>query len=239
MVVFLLCCMLCSGCITYDSNEETAPPTSTVAPTTSPPTITAVPTTATPSAYTFPKYESQLQEEIAEWDTACDVASAEWQNALETLRALAESPDSAQDGLYQAFTDYNAAIQEYERVLQKYYGALILSEHTEPTENGMLVLMNETVPFDRPDGNTYSYGLLNMEAQSYMARSSAVELRIRYGVGGQRLLDAIDTMEECLLDYHDAIIGYVYNEMNQYLTCLSQCTDGSVVMCGCSISHVL
>lgn len=236
LALLIICCMVC-GCIT-DGNGETAPPTTTVASTTTPTTTapTTVPptTTAPPLVYTFPKYGPQLQEGIVEWSTACDIASAEWQSALGTLRALAGSSTSAQDELYQAFADYNAAIQEYERVLQRYYALLILSEHTGPTESGLLALMNETVPFDRPEGDMCPYESLNIGAEQYGIRNSKIDLYIRYGVGGQKLLDAIDTTEAYLPIYHDMVIGYVYYEMNRYLTCLSHCTDDSATTCGCS-----
>ena len=59
------------------------------------------------------------------------------------------------------------------------------------------------------------------------------------GVSAQRLLDAIDKTEEYLLDYHNVIIGYVYYEMNQYLTCLSQCSDDTAAMCSYSSYLIL
>jgi len=220
------------GCIGGDS-------TTTAAPT----TTTAVPTSAPPSAYTFPKYAYQLQEQIGKWGTACDVASAEWQSALETLRALAGSPDSTQDELYQAFADYEAAIKEYERVLQRYYAVLILSEHTEPTETGLLALMNETVPFARPEGDMCPYELLNIGAEGYMVHEGGIKRLIAGGMeeqeDRQELLDTIDAAEAYLPEYHDMVIGYVYYGMNRYLTCLSQCTDGSAVKCGCSTYFIL
>jgi len=205
LALSIVCCMLCSGCITSNGNEP-------------------------PSVYTFPKYAHQLQEQIEEWGTACDVASAEWQRALETFRTLAEAPDSTKDELYQAFTEYDAAIREYERVLARYHTALLLSEHTEPTESGLLALKKEAVPFDRTDGSTYPYEMLNMAAQGYMTHEGEIKRLIASIIGGeeghQEILDAIDRTEGYLPEYYDVVIGYVYYEMNQYLTCLSHYSDG-------------
>jgi len=181
LTLFVVCCILCSGCMAGNDKGETVPPTTTAAPTTSPPTTTIAPATGPPSAYTFPKYASQLQEEIAEWSTACDDASAEWQNALETLRALAESPASTQDELYQALTEHDATIREYERVLKRYYTALILSEHTGPTEGGLLALRKESVPFERLDGMAYPYGALEMGLIEYLDHEIKIRCCILYG----------------------------------------------------------
>jgi len=126
------------------------------------------------------------------------------------------------------YSNYSVAIREYERMIMKYYSALLLSEHTEPTESGLLALKKDTVPFDRPDGQTYTYGVLNMGGEGYMAKENKIQLCIRYGVRGQGLLEAINNMEEYLPEYHDVIIGYVYHEMSRYLTCLSLYSDGLV-----------
>jgi tetratricopeptide (TPR) repeat protein len=189
--------------------------------------------------YIFPKSEHQLQEQITEWSTACDDASAEWKSALGAFRSLAESPESTQDELYLAFSDYDAAILEYERVLIRYYAVLILSEHTEPTESGQLALMKETVPFDRPDGLSYSYEVLNMGAEEYMVHEGGIKLLIRDGITGQERLDAIDRMERYLPRYHDMMVGYVYYEMNEYLTCLSLYSDGLEDIQNCSTPFVM
>ena len=123
-------------------------------------------------------------------------------------------------------------------MLQRYYAVLILSEHTEPTETGLLALMNETVPFTRPDGDMCPYELLNIGAEGYMVHEGGIKHLIAGGIeeqgDRQELLEAIDTAEAYLPVYNDMVIGYVYYEMNRYLTCLSQCTDVSAVTCGCS-----
>lgn len=206
------------GCITGEGVMETGlQPTTTAAP---------------PSTYIFPTYAYQLQEKIAETEAACEAALHEWNRSLEAFRAMAVSTDSSQDGLLHAFGDYDAAIREYERLLMEYYRAQLLLEHTETTESGLLALKKDTVPFDRPDGLAYSYEVLNMGAEGYMAHEGDVKLLIMSGNGGQEsfqeLLDAIDKMEEYLLEYHDMIIGYVYHEMSRYLNCLSLYSDGLV-----------
>lgn len=233
-MLFVVCCILCSGCIA-DGNNGKTPSTSTVAPTTTPPMTTVAPTTSPPtstvtptSEYLFPKYAHQLHEEIDEKNTACETAMVEWQRALDAFRIMAQSPESGEDELYRAYSNYDAAIREYERMIMKYYSALLLSEHTEPTESGLLALKKDTVPFDRPDGQTYTYGVLNMGGEGYMANEGKIQLCIRYGVRGQGLLEAIDSMEEYLPEYHDIITGYVYHEMSRYLTCLSLYSDGLV-----------
>jgi hypothetical protein len=115
-------------------------------------------------------------------------------------------------------------------MLQKYYRMQILFEHTEPTEGGFLGLKKETVPFDRPDGKTYPFGVLNMGAEGYMVHEGEMRRLIAGGIEGpetsQALLWAIESMDKYLLEYHDIMVGYVYYEMSRNLHFLSLYSDG-------------
>jgi len=221
LTVFLFIITLC-GCI--GENEPMA--------------TTAPPATMPTTMYTFPMYAYQLQERIEETSAAFEMASAEWQSALEALQALVQSSNPDQDELYQAFIEYDAAIRAYEHMLQKYYRMQILSEHTEPTEGGFLGLKKETVPFDRPDGKIYPFGVLNMGAEGYMVHEGEMRRLIAGGIEGpetsQALLWAIESMEKYLLEYHDIMVGYVYYEMSRYLHCLSLYSDGLADIEGCN-----
>ncbi len=225
LTLSLLYCIMCSGCITDKGNEETIPPTTTVAPTT---------------VHTLPIYASFLQEKMAESEAAYEAASAEWQRTLEAFLALAGSPDSGQDDLYQAYTDYDAALREYERVLQEYCRRSILTEYTIIIEGDLLALKKETIPFSSPTGMTYTYGVLNMGAEEYMVHTSDMEFLIMSGIGGQEsrqeLLEAIERMEEFLPEYHDMIIGYVYGKLNKVLVCQSVYSD--ILEYGCDIGYI-
>jgi len=222
LALSIVCCMLCSGCIMGNGNEETAPPTSTVAPTTSPPTTTIFPTTVPPNVNTTPIYASDLLERMEEAEAAYGAAPANQQERLEAFRSLLDAPNPDYDGIYQAYMDYEESVMEYEYALYSYWHTSILLEHTAPIEDDLLALKKQALPFGRPDGDTYTFGELNMGGENYEYYTDRlIKPLIREGIDGQdtrdEIIKGLEAFEEFLLEYHDMIIGYLYYDLSRIL----------------------
>jgi hypothetical protein len=213
--------MLCSGCIV--GNGETLPPTPTDAPTTTPPTTTVAPTTVPPNVDTTPIYASELQTKMAEAEIAYAAAPANQQECLEALQALLDATDPDYDEIYEAYTDYEAAVMEYEYALYSYWHTSILLEHVTPTSDDLLLLKKDTIPFHRPDGEMYTFGELNMKGESYeYFTDRLIKKLILKGIDGEDtrddIVEGLGLFEEFLPGYHDVIIGYLYYDLNYILS---------------------
>jgi hypothetical protein len=226
MALFVVCSMLCSGCIAGGNNGETVPPTTTVAPTTTPPTTTVAPTTVPPTTVppnvnTKPILASELLEEWNELQDEFPLKEAEMQETLSTVQAMLVEADPDYELLYEAFTLYQTDVVEYVTTQTYYYKAMILTEHTTPTEGDLLALKKETLPFTRPGGKTYTFGELNMKGESYMALTRNIELLIRDGINGNDvrtdIVDALENLGNFLPEYYDMGIGYVYRKLGSSL----------------------
>ncbi|HHN81182.1 MAG TPA: hypothetical protein ENN11_00985 [Methanomicrobia archaeon] len=217
MTLFIVFCMLCSGCISEDGT-----PATTVAPTTLPPTTTVTPTTVPPNVITTPLYASDLQEKMAEAEIAYAAAPANQQERLEALQALLDDHDPDYEEIYEAYTDYEAAVLEYQYVLYRYYHTSILLEHTTPIEGDLLALKKDTLPFGRPHGDMYTFGELNMKGEDYESYTDRlIKKLILKGIDGEdtrdEIIGGLEAFEEFLTGYHDMIIGYLYYDLSTIL----------------------
>lgn len=226
LMLSLIFSVLCSGCITNDNNGETVPPTTTVAPTTSPPTTTVVPTTLPPTTVppnvdTTPILASEVHAEFAEEKIEYEEKGEVVQELLDTLQDMVQAPNPDYEEIDSAFEQYQAEWREYRAALRNYYYYLILLEHTEPIEGDLLKLKKETLPFGRPDGKTYTYGELNMAAESLMMNYHGISSLLEDGIDGQDVREALliklQWLEDYLPVYYDMEIGYTYNHLSYYL----------------------
>ncbi len=213
MALLIICCILCSGCITDDGNEETESSPSTVAPTTSAPT-TLPPTTMPPNVDTTPILFSELQAERDELLLEYESKGREVQEMLDEMQEMVEekNPDYAE--MMDVHAEFKETMTEYLSAQNGYYHDSILLEHTTPTEDDMLLLKKETLPFVRPGGEVYTFGELNMMGESYMWLTNWIESYIYEGIEGQgvreEIIDTFNQLEEFLPGYYDMWIGYVY-----------------------------
>ncbi len=195
--------MLCSGCIANSGNEETLAPTTTTAPTTVPPNVDTTPILA-----------SELQAELEDLETEYEWRGVEVQELLDALQDMAQEPDPDYEAIGSAFEWYDAEWIEYRTTLRSYYHMSILLEHTTPVADDLLALNKETLPFVRPDGDTYDMGILNMAGESIMIRSNDIMSCIEDGIAGQdvreELIEDLQWLEEYLPGYCDMEVGYVY-----------------------------
>ena len=214
MALLIICCILCSGCITDDGNDETETSPSTVAPTTAAPT-TLPPTTMPPNVDTTPILFSELQAERDELLLEYESKGREVQEMLDEMQEMVEekNPDYAE--MMDVHAEFKETMTEYLSAQIGYYHDSILLEHTTPTEDDLLILKKETLPFVRPGGKVYTFGELNMVGGSYnYLIDNQIKRLIQKGIEGhdvrEELIDAFNRLKEFLPGYYDMWIGYVY-----------------------------
>lgn len=221
MMLSFLCFIMCSGCIASGNNGETAPPTSTVAPTTTPPTTTLAPTTVPPNVDTTPILASELQAEWEELQSEQEWRGAEVQEMLDEIQAMLGDPDPDYEAMGSAFGAYEESWRDYLRALIGCYHASILLEHTTPIEGDLLALKKETLPFVRPDGEVYTFGEVNMAGESVMIKFNKIRSYIQEGISGQDVREALihelQRLEDYLPLYHDMEIGHEYYHLSYVL----------------------
>ena len=202
--------MFCSGCIANNGNEETAAPTTTVAPTTVPPNVD-----------TTPILSSELQTEWENVSMEYEWRGIEVQELLDTLQTMVQETEPDYETIASVFEQYDTEWIEYRTTLRGYYHLSILLEHTTPTADDLLALKKETLPFVRPDGDTYDMGLLNMVGESIMIKSNDIRSYIDDGIFGQdvheELIEDLQWLEDYLPGYYDIEIGYVYYYLSSTL----------------------
>ena len=133
---------------------------------------------------------------------------------LDEMQEMVEekNPDYAE--MMDVHAEFKETMTEYLSAQNGYYHDSILLEHTTPTEDDMLLLKKETLPFVRPGGEVYIFGELNMMGESYMWLTNWIESYIYEGIEGQgvreEIIDTFNQLEEFLPGYYDMWIGYVY-----------------------------
>ena len=236
LALLIVCSMLCSGCIAGGNNGETVPPTTTVAPTTTPPTTTVAPTTfppmtVPPNVDTTPIFFSELLTERDELLSEYETKGVEVQEMLVEMQAMAQEGDPDFAGLLDVHAEFKETMTEYLFAQNGYYHDSILLEHTTPSKWGnLLLLKKETLPFVRPGGKVYTFGVLNMAVESYnYLIDKQIKRLILKGIEGQdvrgELIDAFNRLEEFLPGYYDMFIGYVYYYLGSDLFSMSLYSD--------------
>jgi len=214
VIVLALFGMICSGCISNDSTPTTTVPD---------------------NVDTTPILASEL---LAEWEELLEAYESEkesTQEMLDELLAMAQIPNPNYAKLYQASEEYHDTMLEYRYTLRDYYRASILLEHTTPTVDDLLELKKETIPFDRPDGDMYTMGELNMEGEAYNFRFDRIRDLLLEGIDGndvqEDIIKELTDLEEFLPGYYDMEIGYAYYIVNQNLNRQAKYSDVLIKDC--------
>jgi len=215
IVVLVLSGILCSGCIS--DGEET-------------------PSTTVPSSVdTTPLLASEAMAAMTELQISYESEEVELQDMLDLVQTMIDAPEPDYTELYSTFNQCNDTILDYRSILRDYYNVSILLKYTTPIEDDLMALNKDMLPFDEPEINMISFGLLNMWAQEFGNYFNITRDLIEDGIAGQDVQEELNTtfgvFVAFLPDYHDAEIGYQYYILNENLTHQSQYSDVLIKDC--------
>lgn len=205
--------MICSGCISGGDTD-------TLSPTTVSPPVSQ--STLPPSYDTTPLLASEALDAIGklqlEYQTMELTVSEKLHEAFHAIRYA----DGDYIAINNAYMLYEDALLSFIKTQNDYLTVKILLEHTDICpENDTLLLRKDTLPFGRPDGNTYSFGELNMAAEEFMCRRGVLEELIEKGKDGKDMVSEIDAeleeLQNFLEVYEDISIGYCYRALSKAL----------------------
>ena len=171
---------------------------------------------------TTPVLASELLAEWVELKEKYESEGEDTRAMLDELQAMAAEPNPDYKAMYDDYEWYYSSLIWYRTTLRDYYYVSILLGHTTPTADDQLSLRKDTIPFGRPDGDTYTMGELNMEGEGVMHITNMIESYIKECIAGhdsrQDVIDWLDTLEEYLPGYYDMEIGYAYYWVNSILS---------------------
>jgi hypothetical protein len=209
IITVVLSGMLCGGCIS-DSGETPS-------------------TTVPPGVDTTPILMSEAMAAMTELQVSYDSKEAELQDMIDLVQTMIDSPEPDYAELYSTFMQCHETMVEYRSILRDYYNVSILLEYTTPIEDDLMALNKDMLPFDEPEINMISFGLLNMSAQNFDRRFGTIRDMIKDGIAGQDVQEELSLnfgeFVAFLPDYYDAEIGYQYYRLNDILTRQSQYSD--------------
>ncbi len=207
LTLFVVCCILCSGCISDGDSLEPVPD----------------------GVDTTPILASDLQTSLLEYQQKYESKGIEMQDMLYSLQEMAREPEPDIEAIKLAYEQYRQAMMQYQRVeLVNYYETKVLLEHTTPTEDGLLEIRKDTLPFS--PGKVYSYGNVSLAGESFcvMARFHIGKIFDEADAGKdvrEALIDAFERLEDTAEGYLDMEIGYVSYYLSDVLVRQSQYSD--------------
>ena len=207
LTLTIVCCMLCSGCISDADSLEPVPD----------------------GVDTTPLLASELQAMLVEYQEKYTKESEQVQAMLDSLQVMAHEPSPDYAAIDLAYGQYLSAMQLYIRMaLRPYYEAKVLLEHTTPSEDGLLEIRKDTLPFS--PGIRYSFGSINVVGEGYnIVTTNQIRGIISEGLDGQdvreELIGAFEHLEYVVENYLDAIIGYVSYDLSEILVRQSTYSD--------------
>jgi hypothetical protein len=207
IALFVVCSMLCSGCISDADSLEPVPD----------------------GVDTTPLLASELQAMLVEYQEKYTEESEQVQAMLDSLQDMAHerSPDYAAIDL--AYGQYLTAMQLYIRMaLRPYYEAKVLLEHTTPSDDGLLEIRKDTLPFS--PGIGYSYGGISLVGESFnVSIRFKIGQIIDEGLAGQdvreELIDAFESVGNTAERYLEAERGHVSYYLSEALVRQSTYSD--------------
>ena len=207
LALLVVCCMLCSGCISDGDSLEPVPD----------------------GVDTTPILASELQAMLVEYQEQYTKESEQVQAMLDELQALSQEPSPDYAAIHVAYGRYLTAMEGYLwEEPTRYYKAKVLLEHTTPTEDDLLEIRKDTLPFS--PGIRYSFGSINVTGEGYnIVTTNQIRGIISEGLHGQdvreELIGAFENLEDVVENYLDAIIGYVSYDLSEVLVRQSTYSD--------------
>ena len=178
---------------------------------------------------TTPIRASELQAMLVEYQEQYTKESEQVQAMLDELQALSQEPSPDYAAIHVAYGRYLTAMEGYLwEEPTRYYKAKVLLEHTTPTEDDLLEIRKDTLPFS--PGIRYSFGSINVTGEGYnIVTTNQIRGIISEGLHGQdvreELIGAFEHLEYVVENYLDAIIGYVSYDLSEVLVRQSTYSD--------------
>jgi|GEM_PF-3504772 len=179
---------------------------------------------------TMPLHASFVQTGLENYRLAYEAAPERQEESHDALLILLTGQDPDYSKVEMAVEKYLTSIQAYVTAVKGYYHASILLAHTTPTDDGLLALDTDTIPFDRPDGQMYNWVQLEMEGESYnYLVNVTIRQLVQRGIEGQdvreELLSAIEQLESHSTARYNVYIGYEYYILNESLAKQTRFSD--------------
>ena len=199
--------MLCIGCISEDDGLESVPD----------------------GVDTTPILASELQAALVGYQQAYESKGAEIRDMLESLQAMSMESSLEYEAIDIAYGQYQTAMLQYVRMtLRPYYEAKILHEHTIQTEDGLLKIRRDTLPFS--PGIQYSYENVSLVGERFnVIFPFQMGQIIDEGLAGQdvreELIDAFEGVGNIAERYLEAERGHVSYYLSEALVRQSSYSD--------------